>query len=305
MFGSAGYTSIRDLFNSAVPIDFRDLLAKQGLDLDSVMVMRHRPTEREVREILPWLAAERPEVFNAYQQVQNPHAEKALKKAAIVASFIAQDGEQALFVGLYRRGDWRPVTKKQFWAIPAVAEMKPFGLRGIKGRKTAMWFDLEVTDFYRELKGRLVVRWPPGRLWWRWAKANEFLIDAIHEESLLDEKMPRWDQISLTWEKLRVLPKKWKADLRQWRGIYYIFDVKACRGYVGSACGGENILGRWLSYAASGHGGNKKLKKREQSDFLFTILQRTSPDMEREDINQLEESWKNRLHTRNYGLNDN
>jgi hypothetical protein len=93
---------------------------------------------------------------------------------------------------------------------------------------------------------------------------------------------------------LRVLPTKSKAALRQWRGLYYIFDVKDAKGYVGSACGEENILGRWLDYAASGHGGTTKLKERQRSDFLFTILQRTSPDMERDEISLLESSWKDR-----------
>ena len=117
--------------------------------------------------------------------------------------------------------------------------------------------------------------------------------------------MPSWDQLSLTWEDLRVLPTKWKTALRQWRGIYYIFDIKVAKGYVGSACGEENILGRWMDYAASGHGGNTKLKERQASDFLFTILQRTSPDTERGEIGILESNWKDRLHTREYGLNDN
>jgi hypothetical protein len=286
-------------------MDFKDLLTKQGLDLDKVMVMRHRPTEPRMRTVLPWLAAEKPQVFNAYQQAQNPDAEKALMRADIVASFIAQEGEKAVFVGLYRRKECRPVTDAQFWAIPAVAELKPFGLRGVEGRETCLWFELEPTDIYSEWKGRLVIKWPAGRLWWRRAKSNSFPIHAIHEESLLDAEMPPWQQLSLTWEDLRVLPTKWKAALRQWRGIYYIFDVKAGKGYVGSACGDENILGRWLDYAASGHGGNKKLKEREPSDFLFTILQRTSPDMERDEVRQLEASWKDRLHTRAYGLNDN
>jgi hypothetical protein len=57
-------------------MDFKDLLTKQGLDLAKVMVMRHRPTEVEMRRVLPWLAAEKPEVFNAYQQAQNPDAER-------------------------------------------------------------------------------------------------------------------------------------------------------------------------------------------------------------------------------------
>lgn len=286
-------------------MDFKDLLTKQGLDLDKVMVMRHRPTEPKMRKVLPWLAAEKPEVFNAYQQVQNPDAERALMKADFVASFIAQEEEKAVFVGLYHRGKWRPVTNEQFWMIPAVAEMKPFKLRGIEGRETGLWFELEPTDIYSEWKGRLVVKWPVGRLWWRWAKSNSFPIHAIHEESLLDDEMPPWSELSLTWEELRVLPTKWRAALRQWRGIYYIFDIKVGKGYVGSACGGENILGRWLDYAVSGHGGNKKLKERDRNDFLFTILERTSPDMERDKVGELESNWKGRLHTLDYGLNDN
>jgi hypothetical protein len=51
--------------------------------------------------------------------------------------------------------------------------------------------------------------------------------------------------------------------------------------------------------------GETKLKERQPSDFLFTILQRTSPDMERNEISLLESSWKDRLHTRENGLNDN
>jgi hypothetical protein len=115
--------------------------------------------------VLPWLAAERPQVFNAYQREQNPDAEKALMKAEIAASFIAQDDERALFVGVYRRKGWHPITNEQYWAIPENAEMKPFGLGGIKDRETALWFDLEPMDTYKEWKGRLVVKWPPGRLW--------------------------------------------------------------------------------------------------------------------------------------------
>jgi hypothetical protein len=287
-------------------MDFKDLFTKQRFDLDKVMMMRHRPRDPELRKVLPWLAAERPELFNAYQQTQNPGAAKALMKADIVAAFIAQGGEKALFVGLYRPRGWRPVTVEQFWAIPAVSEMRPFGLSGPgKEREVSLWFDLELMELYSEWKGRLVVRWPAGRLWWRWAKTNDFPIHAIHEESVLDAEMPPWDRLALTWEELRVLPPKWKAALSQWRGIYYVFDVKVGKGYVGSACGEENILGRWLDYAASGHGGNKRLKQRDPDNFRFTILQRTSPDMEQDEVIRMEGSWKDRLHTRDYGLNDN
>jgi hypothetical protein len=53
-------------------MDLTDPLVKQGFDLDKVMVLRHRPAEPALRKVLPWLAAEKPEVFNAYQREQNP-----------------------------------------------------------------------------------------------------------------------------------------------------------------------------------------------------------------------------------------
>ena len=93
-----------------------------------------------------------------------------------------------------------------------------------------------------------------------------------HEQSILDAAMPRWDELRFTWDELKILPSKWKAALSQWRGIYFIFDESDGKGYVGSAYGTENIVGRWLSYAAGAHGGNKELRNRDPARFRFSIL---------------------------------
>lgn len=45
-----------------------DLLHKHSIDPKNVVVMRHRPTEIELRKVLPWLVHEKPEVFNAYRK---------------------------------------------------------------------------------------------------------------------------------------------------------------------------------------------------------------------------------------------
>lgn len=103
-----------------------------------------------------------------------------------------------------------------------------------------------------------------------------------------------------------ILPKRWQAKLAEWRGIYFIFDTSDGKGYIGSAYGAENILGRWRQYAASGHGGNRMLRKRDPQKFRFTILELVSPIMEADEVIRRESSWKDRLHTRQpYGLNDN
>jgi hypothetical protein len=93
--------------------------------------------------------------------------------------------------------------------------------------------------------------------------------------------------------------------LSEWRGIYYIFDEASGKGYVGSASGNENILGRWKNYEATGHGGNAQLKPLDSQGFRFSILQRVSPDMGAAEVVAIENSWKERLHTRLHGLNDN
>ena len=118
--------------------------------------------------------------------------------------------------------------------------------------------------------------------------------------------MPEWDEIKVSWKELSFLPTRWKSALSQWRGIYFIFDSSDGKGYVGSAYGENNLLGRWLNYAASGHGGNHLLRQRDPHTFKFTILQRVSPDMDATAVIQLESSWKRRLHTSApFGLNDN
>jgi hypothetical protein len=225
-------------------------------------------------------------------------------KADFVASFIGQ-GDKAIWVGLYRRGNWRPINDAQLWAIPAMQELKPFGIKGLEAHRVAQWFDLGLLDFCKDWKGRLVVKWPPGMLWWRWANSNDFIIHAIHEDSMFVAEMPSWDQLCLTWADLKVLPNDWKVALGHWRVVYFILDVTDGKGYVGSAFGNENLLHRWQNYAYSGHGGNIKLKGRNPENFVFTILQRTSPDMDKADVERLESSWKVRLHTREFGLNDN
>ena len=117
--------------------------------------------------------------------------------------------------------------------------------------------------------------------------------------------MPPWNKIVLLWDELQTLPSQWRQALSHWRGIYLIFDVSDGRSYVGSAYGQENLLGRWLNYAKSGHGGNRELRERNPVNFRFSILERVSPDLPPDDVIAREVSWKTRLHTREFGLNAN
>lgn len=294
-------------------MDFNNLLATQDIDPQYVLVLRHRPNERALRRVLPWLAAEKPNVFNAYQQTQVERVEQAMENMigrGYVASFIGHEPGRAVFVGLYSIGESRPLTREQFWQVPAYKELRTFGMRGFAEERpvaSVLWFDLTLMEFYADWKGKLIIGWPGlERSWWRRAHRNNFPIIAILEDSALDAALPPWDDLEFTWEELNVLPIRLKYKLREWRGVYFIFDVSDNKGYVGSAYGEDNLLGRWLNYAEHGHGGNILLRRRDPRNFRFTILQLVSPTMPANEVNQLESSWKRRLHTRQpHGLNDN
>jgi hypothetical protein len=294
-------------------MNLNDLLKSKDVDPQRTLALRHRPHEPGLNKVLPWLAAEKPDVFNAYQQTQGEKLEKVMASmidSGYVASFIGHEPGKALFIGLYLIGKTKPLTLKQYWQLPAHIEMKAFGMRGFTGenaRHSILWFDLVLMELFASWIGKLVVSWPPPeRSWWRRAHRNDMRVLSILEDSALDAAMPEWDAITLSLEELAVLPTRWKSALSQWRGIYYIFDTSDGKGYVGSAYGEANLYGRWLNYAARGHGGNMLLKERNPRYFRFSILQRVSPDMNAGDLIRLEGSWKERLHTRQpFGLNDN
>ena len=286
-----------------------DLLTDKGIEPGRVLVLRHRPPAPKLNKVLPWLAAEKPHVFNAYQQHQGKQLESVMQKmqgAGYVASFIGNSPGKALFIGLYEISSSKRLTREQYWQLPANIELRKHGMGGAS-RPFVLWFELRLSGFYTEWKGKLIVAWPPPeRSWWRRAHRNEIPVHAVLENSALDAAMPEWQTITLTWEELEGLPTHWKGAMSEWRGVYYIFDVSDNVGYVGSAYGQDNLLGRWLVYAASGHGGNKLLRKRDPRNFRFSILERVSPDMSEGDVIRLEATWKERLHTRSpHGLNDN
>lgn len=296
-------------------MNLNNLFQTQNIEPRNVIVLRHRPHEKNLNKVLPWFAAEKPAVFNAYQQAQGEKLQKVIRSMSghgYIASFIGHEPTKAVFIGLYSIGESKPLNFEQYWKIPENIEMKKFGMQGFteeesRVRSSILWFNLKLTNFYANWKGKLIINWPPPeRSWWRRSHRNEIPFCALLEDSILDDEMPEWSDLTLEWRELQVLPKRWQSALSQWRGIYYIYDSSEGKGYVGSASGDENLYGRWLNYAALGHGGNSLLRQRDPQNFQFSILQRVSPDMDARDLIQIENSWKKRLHTRSpEGLNDN
>lgn len=88
-------------------MDLNDLLRKENIDPQQVLVLRHRLPKPELSKVFCWLADMKPGVFNAYQQTQGEKVEKVMLRAKYVASFIGHEAGKAVFVGLYSIGATR------------------------------------------------------------------------------------------------------------------------------------------------------------------------------------------------------
>jgi hypothetical protein len=177
---------------------FNDLLIEQDIDPADVLVLRHTPRVPEdgsLRKILPRLAADDPDVFNAYQSTQTVKVEPEMLRSKYVASFIGLKKRKgttehtAVFVGLYKVGEHRPITQEEFWNVPGHQQLKEYGMRGFvedDPRPSVLWFNLTITDFYKQWKGKLVIEWPrPPIKWSRFASKAKVPFHAIEEDSIL------------------------------------------------------------------------------------------------------------------------
>jgi hypothetical protein len=289
------------------PLELNYLLERVDIDPATTMVMRHRPTQKLLRKALPLLAAADEPTYNSYQRIQGLRVQESLKKRSHLVSLIGHRPGRALFVGIYSVNGVTSMSHDEFYASRENQLLRSLGSRGPEPGRYTEWFDLRRTELLGEWSGRLVVRWPGlEKSWWRIAANNVIPVDAIHEESALTREVPDPQTMTLTWQELQILPTSWQQAFAQWRGIYLIYDTELDKAYVGSAYGADNMLSRWTNYAKTGHGGNKYLRARDPETFVFSILQRVSPDMASAEVIALESSWKDRLHTRfPRGLNDN
>lgn len=178
------------------------------------------------------------------------------------------------------------------------------------------YFDLRESPTLSALRNRLVIEWTADPV--NWAKTgNKTLAMKIVE--IADphvEPFPGFDSLVVDYNQLQLVVHddryhQWRTALSAVQGIYLIADRKTGQLYVGKADGTERFLGRWSSYAKTGHGGNAALRELDGIDvthrqhFQFSILQVFDPSTPTSKIDAAESHFKKALLTRDHGLNRN
>jgi hypothetical protein len=292
---------------------FNDLLRIEGVDPRTCKVMLHSPKEPRLRRLLPHLARNRPDLFDAYQATHSDGIARSLANRPVVLVFVdlggtsvPGEGRDYAFVGHYDVAV-RQATAQAILAEPGIKTLvRDFGHRigeTLADGRDRRWFDLRRTGALATYAGRLTIRYMGTPNYVRDAEVLDPMVRALAPDNLLDPPPPDWREMRPTGPEVRVLPERWAALLAQWRGIYLIIDELDGKRYVGSAYGQENLLGRWRAHVAGERGVTVELRRRDPVGFRFSILERVSPDMAAEEVIRLEQTWMDRLHTRDFGLN--
>jgi len=272
--------------------------------------MLHNTTAEPLRTMLPSLAAERREIYEAYLRLHSDVAGAALRKRPFVAVFIPLEARRFLFEGLYEVAGSEMHPTREIYSDPAYRVISDtFGdaasdpETNIARRDQQEVFDLRRLNVMSDYRGRVVIRSPGGRAYVRVAATTPLEIVELTETHQLSAHPPDWREFIVSASFLRELPRSWADRLSQWRGIYLITDQSDGARYVGAAYGSLNLLGRWTAHVKGDHGVTRQLRDRASDNFRFSILERLSPDAEVDEVVALERSWMRRLDTVTNGLN--
>ena len=291
-------------------LHFNTLLVNAGIAPEEVAVILHTAREPGIRKLMPLWARQRSPLLDTYQSTHSRNPEATLKSRQVAASFVNLGDRSFMFLGLYenRGGQFHSFeeidARPDFQALYDDTDAVPFCSEDQGGAIGRLVFDLLKIEVLTDLEGRLRVAAPDApRPYIRKGENLSLRVLSITEDGYADSPLADWRVLTMTKAEIDALPPRWSTTLSQWRGIYLIVDEADGARYVGSAYGGENLLGRWREHVRGKQGVTVELRNRDPRQFRFSILQRVSPDMQIDEIVPIENSWKLRLHTIKHGLN--
>jgi hypothetical protein len=272
-------------------LKFNTLLNECGINPADVQLVRHK--DRGPTDITSYsLFRSGPDYFNAYQSLQG----RRVFHRQFIASFVVcpAPSYDTLFVGLYRVSE--PQKNKETITCPI--RLKPFEPERL------YVYPLTLDEKLQNLIQLLTINWGDGYRSWvqRAAKQNKDVLEIRRRAE--EPTFPGYLHFRDNIENIPLLYSEWRAVLTEAKGIYLLVCNKTGAQYVGSASGEKGFFGRWLAYAADGHGGNKLLKERAHKDYKVSILETVGTNAQRDEILKREALWKEKLGSRAERLGD-
>lgn len=286
-----------DVLIESPDLTFTMLLDAAGLTRRDVRLLRHKDGRYPGFPSLYALWRDQRPRFDAYQETQAFGDEPDLR-APIWASFVGLPGStETLFVGMYEAELVGPLPADR--PHPITGKSEPAGSCNL--------YRLAPLPILASYIGRLWIRWGGGYRQWvqrvDGARAGKLIVEL--RRSFSEDAFPGFDALILNLADIETIPAGWQAALTATRGIYLLTCPRTREQYVGMASGAGGFLARWRDYFVTGHGGNVALKSREASDYRVSILETVGSAATDAELMVLEARWKDKLQSREMGLNRN
>jgi hypothetical protein len=275
-------------------LTFATLLDAAGLSRGNVRLLRHQENRHAGAPSPYVLWRDFPDRFMAYQETQ-ALSDATVLRAPYWASFVGIPGNETLFVGLFA---------VEFVGLLPRDRVHPLS-GGVEKAGSCHVYRLTPSNDLSQYAGRVWIEW--GKGYRAWIQRGDRVPKPIVEvrRSFAENPFPGFAALVLNLSEIGAIPATWATALRATRGIYLLTCPKTREQYVGMASGANGFLGRWSEYFVTGHGGNVGLKSRDPSDYRVSILETVGTATTLEDLLILERRWKDKLQSREMGLNRN
>jgi hypothetical protein len=267
-------------------LTFNDILRKEKIRPNTVRLVRHHFTGYPERPTPYQLWKRNDGSLEKYQQFQR---KKRFKVGEILATFVVSPNKRTLFVGLY--------SVIGLGTVPD-GVLDPVSGKDVGGLNL---YKIRPDTRLSEYAGRLSISWgTAGQAWVQRAHKQDKPVSGIEND--IEPPFPGFSNFTYELGRISEIPEKWQEVLRNVKGVYLLVCKTTGKQYVGSAKGDKSLWGRFLDYVRSGHGGNVELKARGTQHYQVSILEITNSEAE---VISLEEIWKKKLMSRQFGLNKN
>jgi hypothetical protein len=289
---------IQAVGNGSSPVlSIVELLRLRGLDTDArIKLVRHQDQRFDVE------ALRREGFFDVYQSFQS----RPVFRCDYIVSFTGMEQNRARLVGVYRVKEELPASEAP---LP-----RPFPRPELVNTH-GFYYVLKAVPGFEALTDRVVIDWGAGALAWHQWLTDKEVVQVLPRGYV--REFPGYLDFVLTFGELVSIASHPEAN-REWHrmlgavaGVYLISDMATGKQYVGSAYGAAGVIGRWMAYAATGHGGNAQLQARlaeepeAANQFQFTLLRTLPSTLTKAEVIQYESLYKRKLGTRAFGLNSN
>lgn len=279
-----------------------DIMQNAGLNPKEVKLVRHPASNKDVaycieHHMLDW-----------YQSEQH---RDVFANCKYILTFLGMSGTTARFIGCYHVG--AQVKKCGEVTFPQDFPYTP--------SPDNYFYDLQQVNIMSEYINRLIIDWGKSTRSWCQNGITEKEVIAIlpKRNAQIVSQLRDFESLRLPFDELETIvsdPDIYSdrvGALSTTYAIYLIVDTVSGLQYVGSAYGKDGLFGRWSEYVKTHHGGNKKIKALLKEDpqryhaFQFSILQILPKSLasDADTVIQIESLWKDKLLTREFGLNDN